>query len=243
MRYILTIFAVLLFITPAHAIDKKLGATNCFKVGIFDTVGNGITGLDVVWPYDHTVTKVQCGGNSVTTMDESGDTITDELGGYYYICTNDAITNNPEEECLGWIEGQGNMVSLIAKTPVKFKAIGATIDAAGLAAGAITDTAMALSAIRKGSPLCDITTPATSGSSFTVSCTNSEGGAITLAADKWIGTIWRAYTNGGAACNVVDEKIRMSAITSGGLVTAQNDAQFKPFTLTPNTSNCGIYNP
>lgn len=124
-----TILLLLLLIsTTSHAYDKKLGTTNCFKVGIFDTIGNGISGLDVVTPFAHTVTKIQCGGNSATTMDETSDTMADEGSGYYYICTNDSITNNPEEECLGWVEGEGTMLNLIAKTPVKFKSVGATVD-------------------------------------------------------------------------------------------------------------------
>lgn len=126
MRYIMAALAVLLFITPAHAIDKKLGATNCFKVGMFSSSqqSGGLAGLDVVTPFADFTVKVQCGGNSATTVDETGDTVADEGGGYYYICTNDTITNNPEEECLGWVEGEGNYVGLIAKSPVKFKAVG-----------------------------------------------------------------------------------------------------------------------
>ena len=126
MKYIIALM-LLLIPVAAHAIDKKLGATNCFKIGIFSASqkSGGLAGLDVVTPFSDFAIKVQCGDpdtNPVTTVDESGDDVDSEGGGYYYICTNDTVTNNAEEECLAWVEGETNYVGLIAKVPVMFKA-------------------------------------------------------------------------------------------------------------------------
>src|SRR3972149_3322949 len=127
MKYIIALMLLLMPVT-AQAMDKKLGTINCFKIGIFDEFGNGIAGLDVITPFSDFAVKIQCGANSVVTVNETGDTVADEGGGYYYVCTNDTITNNPEEECLNWQEGEGVFGGLIAKTPVKFKAVGGTVD-------------------------------------------------------------------------------------------------------------------
>ena len=134
MKYIKLLIIALLLIIPvtAHALDKKLGATNCFKIGVFDEIGGGIAGLDVITPFSDTITKIQCGANSVVPMNETGDTVADEGGGYYYICTNDTITSNVEEECLAWVEGEDIAAGVIAKSPVKFKAVGATMSHVGL---------------------------------------------------------------------------------------------------------------
>lgn len=79
-----------------------------------------------------------------------------------------------------------------------------------------------------------------SSTSFTVAtCLDQDGGAITLADNMWRGTIWRFYTNGGSACNVIDQKVLISTFTSGGVIGAGTIAPV----ATPNTSNCGIYNP
>ena len=132
MKYIYIALMLLLMPVSAQALDKKLGTTNCFKVGIFDEFGNGIAGLDVITPFSDFAIKIQCGANSVVAVIETGDTVADESGGYYYICTNDTITNNPEEECLNWQEGEGSYAGLIAKTPVKFKAVDGTMSQVGL---------------------------------------------------------------------------------------------------------------
>lgn len=133
-KYIIAIVMVALLPVASHALDKKLGTTNSFKVGIFDTSSraNGGAGLDVVAPYSDFDIKIQCGSNTIVTMDESGDTIVDEGGGYYYVTTNDAITHNAEEECLAWVEGEGVYSGLIMKAPVRFKAVAATMSHVGL---------------------------------------------------------------------------------------------------------------
>ena len=125
MKYIIALMLLLMPVT-SWAMDKKLGATNCFKIGIFDEFSNGIsTGLDIITPFSNFVIKADCGSPStVTTADETGDTVEAEGGGFYYICINDAITNAVEDECSGWVEGEGDHLGLIAKTPVKFKAVG-----------------------------------------------------------------------------------------------------------------------
>lgn len=134
MKYIKLFIIALLLIIPAtsHALDKKLGATNCFKIGIFDEYGGGIpvAALDITPPFSNLTIKVDCGSPaSVTTVEETtGDSIEDELGGFYYICTDDTITYAVEDECEGWVEGEGNAAGLIAKSPVKFKAVGTTLD-------------------------------------------------------------------------------------------------------------------
>ncbi|OHB71489.1 MAG: hypothetical protein A2W23_03160 [Planctomycetes bacterium RBG_16_43_13] len=310
MRKLIIALLILIIPTVSHALDKKLGATNCFKLGIFDisSKGNGGAGLDVVTAFSDFAIKIQCGDNAVTTMDETGDTVADEGGGYYYVCTNDAITSNNEEECLAWTIGEGTYLDMIAKTPVKFKAIGQTMDvllaptvagrtldvtatgeagvdfdniggtlgaveiaddiitAAKIAASAITvseapnlDAAIStrlaptvngrtLDVSASGSIIgidptshvnCDITA-ATSETSFTVAtCLSQDGGSITLAANLWRGTIWRFYTNGGSACNIVDQKVIIDTFTVGGVIGAGTIAPI----ATPNTSNCGIYNP
>jgi len=137
MKYIKQIcIALMLLLTPvtSWAIDKKLGATNCFLIGIFDEFGNGIsTGLDITTPFSNLVIKTNCGSPSTTTtVDETGDTIEASGGGYYYICTNDAITNAVEDECMGWVEGEGDHLGLLALVPKGFKAVGATMSQVGL---------------------------------------------------------------------------------------------------------------
>lgn len=124
-KYIIVIVMLALLPATSYGLDKKLGTTNSFKVGIFDASSraNGGAGLDVVAPYSDFDIKIQCGNNTIVTMDESGDTIVDEGGGYYYVTTNDAITHNAEEECLAWVEGEGVYSGLIMKAPVRFKAV------------------------------------------------------------------------------------------------------------------------
>ena len=122
MKYVLAILLIMFFVNPAHAIDKKIGATNIFKIGIFDTSSksNGVAGLTYT---TDVVIKIQCATAGVTTVNGTGDTFTSEGGGYYYLSTNDAITNTNEDECIAWAEGAGNYTGYIAKTPIKFKAI------------------------------------------------------------------------------------------------------------------------
>jgi len=94
----------------------------------------------------------------------------------------------------------------------------------------------------EGHVYCDISA-ATSTTSFTMaSCVDSVGTALTLAADMFEGTIWRFYTNGTSACNVVDQKFYLAQMTGGGQITAGASGKLLP-TLTPNTSNCGVTNP
>jgi len=135
----MTYFIMLMFLlipVTGYALDKKLGAVNCFKVLVSDIVGNGIAGLDVVSPFNDFNIQIQCGANTVVTVNETNDTVTDESGGVYYVCTDDIINNAPEEECLAWFVGQGIYSpatgNLIMKTPVKFKAVGATMSQVGL---------------------------------------------------------------------------------------------------------------
>ena len=133
MKYIIALMLLLMPVT-SWALDKKLGATNCFLIGIFDEFGNGIsTGLDITTPFSNLVIKTNCGSPStITTVDETGDTVEASGGGYYYICTNDAITNAVEDECMGWVEGEGDHLGLIALVPKGFKAVGATMSQVGL---------------------------------------------------------------------------------------------------------------
>lgn len=127
MRKLFNIFGLLFFLTcvPAYAIDKKIAASNTFKFGIFDisSSSNGLTGLTL----SDIVIKVQCSG-SVYTIDESGDTLTEEGGGYYRLTANDTLTLNNEDECFVWTEGAGDYTGLIAKAPVRFKVVGTTVD-------------------------------------------------------------------------------------------------------------------
>jgi hypothetical protein len=226
MKKIFIVLLILLIPISAQALDKKLGATNSFKFGIFDISSKLNAGVGLTYN-THYIVKIQCGSNSVVTIDGTGDTITEEGGGYYRITFNDTVTNNPEEECLHWVEGAGiyaataDHPNLIAKTPEKFKAVGAMIDAVKIA------TAYCAS---------------TSGTSFTIgSCIDINGGSITLSTDKWVGSGMIAYTNGGAACNVESEYIMVGAMTSGGVVTARTiDVPNSGFKATPNTTNCGI---
>src|SRR3989304_3099764 len=133
MKYIIALMLILMPVT-AQALDKKLGTTNCFLIGIFDEFDNGIsTGFDIVTPFSNLVIKTNCGSPSTTTtVDETGDTVEASGGGYYYICTNDAITNAVEDECMGWVEGEGDHLGLIAMVPLKFKAVGIIISDLGL---------------------------------------------------------------------------------------------------------------
>lgn len=133
----LFLFLFIIINSQAYAFDKKIISTNTFKIGIFDTSSqrNGISGLIL----SDIMIKVQCASTAVT-INESGDTLTDEGGGFYRITTNDSLTPNNEDECLVWSEGTGNYAGLIAKSPVKFKAVGATIDAT-IPVGVISGTA------------------------------------------------------------------------------------------------------
>lgn len=145
MKKILIAICLLIgFSTNSYALDKKIQATNTFKIAIYDTstFGNGVAGLT----FADLAVKVQCASTAVT-IDETGDTLTSEGGGYYKFITNDTLTPSNEDECLIWVEGSGNYSGLLAKTPVKFKAVGATINAtipvgviSGTASGASTTT-------------------------------------------------------------------------------------------------------
>ncbi len=129
-KIILTLLFFSCFILEASAIDKRITASNTFKFGIFDTstISNGVAGLTL----SDIVIKVQC-ASTATTINETGDTLTDELGGYYRLTTNDVLTPNNEDECFVWVEGSGNYLGLLAKAPVKFKVIGATMTTVGVA--------------------------------------------------------------------------------------------------------------
>ena len=222
----MTYFIMLMFLlipVTGYALDKKIGAVNCFKILVSDTVGNGIAGLDVVSPFNDFNIQIQCGANTVVTVNETNDTVTDESGGVYYVCTDDIINNAPEEECLAWFVGQGIYSpatgNLIAKTPVKFKAV--------------NDTASAT--------VCDISA-STSGVSFTVAtCKDEDGNAVTLSTDMFVGSYMVAYTNGSAQCNVVGHGVFVGDVTSGGVVTVKDsDLPGSGFPATPNTANCGV---
>src|SRR3990170_4430683 len=106
MRPILTMIIILLLPVYSFAIDKKLGSTNSFRIGIYDISlrMNAITDLDVnaTGGYDDYEIHIKCGNNTEVTIDESGDVIVYEGSGIYYITTNDAITNNAEDECVVW---------------------------------------------------------------------------------------------------------------------------------------------
>src|SRR3989304_6058051 len=116
MKYVIALMLLLIPVT-SYALDKKLGTTNKFEIGIFDEFGNGIAGLTIT---TDAVIKIQCANGATTTVDGTGDTLTSKGGGYYYLSTNDTIANNVEEECIAWAEGAGNYTpatgNLIAKT-------------------------------------------------------------------------------------------------------------------------------
>lgn len=124
MKYIIALMLLLIPVT-SHAIDKKIVSNNEFKIGIFSSSqkGGGLAGLDVTAPYSDFAIKIQCGAGTIITVDETGDVIGDEGGGYYILITNDTFTAVNEAECLIWVEGESNYAGLIAKTPVKFKAV------------------------------------------------------------------------------------------------------------------------
>jgi hypothetical protein len=87
---------------------------------------------------------------------------------------------------------------------------------------------------------CDISA-ATSSSSFTIAtCTDHQGNAITLAADTFVGSYLKAYTNGGSDCNVVGESVFASDLASGVVTVKTSDLVGSDFSATPSTSNCGI---
>ena len=93
----------------------------------------------------------------------------------------------------------------------------------------------------EGHTYCDISA-ATSTTSFTLAaCFDSVGTSITLADNKWSGTIWRFYTNGTSPCNVIDEKFYLYSMTNG-LVVAGSGGKLKP-TVIPDINNCGVTNP
>ena len=217
MKYIIPLFLILFLISPVYAIDKKIGATNIFKIGVFDisSKGNGIAGLTYT---TDVVIKIQCGTAGITTVNGTGDTFTSEGGGYYYLSTNDSITNTNEDECIAWAEGAGNYAGLIAKTPIKFKAVGKT-----------TETIS-----------CDISA-ATSSSSFTIaSCVDEDNASITLATDMFVGQYAIAYTNGSAQCNVIGQGVFISDVTAGVVTVKTTDMPGSDFSATPNTTNCGV---
>ena len=89
--------------------------------------------------------------------------------------------------------------------------------------------------------LCDISA-STSGTSFTVAtCTDHDGSSITLATDSFVGSYFKAYTNGGSACNVVGEGVFVSDMTSGGVVTVKTaDMEGSGYSATPSNTNCGV---
>ena len=225
MKYILIALLLIIPVT-SHALDKKLGATNCFKIGMFDEMGGGIAGLDVTTPFSDFVVKIQCGANSVVSVNETGDTVTDEGGGYYYICTNDSITSNAEEECLAWIEGEGIALGMIVKSPAKFKAVGATMDPLGI-----------------GHLECDITA-STSQTAFQIgTCVDAKGASVTLASGYFTGMPMYAYTNGGATCNVTGHGVMVESSTLNGSnldVVASNNPAGSRWPATPSATNCGV---
>src|SRR3972149_2283540 len=134
MKYIKQIcIALMLLLMPvtSWAMDVKLGVTNCDLIGLFDEFGNGIsTGIDITSPFSNLITKINCGSpTTITSIDEIDDTIEAVGGGFYYICVNDAIINAVEDKCMGWIEGEGDHLGMIAMVPVKFKAVNNTASA------------------------------------------------------------------------------------------------------------------
>lgn len=146
MKYIIAILLLLIPVS-AHAMDKKLGATNKFEIGIFDTADNGLAPSTPLAISTTVNIKVRCANQSETTLTSGNTTFTSRGGGYYYVSTTDAIAHSAEEECSVWAEGAGSYAGLIAKTPMKFKAVGATIDAVGLKDDAITAAKIAAGAI------------------------------------------------------------------------------------------------
>ena len=151
---IIALLISLFLAVDAHALDKKLVSTNCFKMVITDTSGNGIAGLDAATPFDDFEVKVKCGSDSIITLNEAGDTIVDEGGGVYYYCTDDTLTTTNENECVVWTVGEGNyslatnpVTSLLAKNPLKFKAVAVTVgvltpDATDTEKAAVASTAI-----------------------------------------------------------------------------------------------------
>ncbi len=126
MKSKLAILAILLALIPGPAwgLDKVIGATNTFKIGVFDssTRSNGITGLT----FSELAVKVQCQSTAVT-INESGDTLVEEGGGFYRVTTDDTLSPNNEDECDVWAEGEGDYSGFIAKAPSRFKAVGTTV--------------------------------------------------------------------------------------------------------------------
>lgn len=118
----------------------------------------------------------------------------------------------------------------------------------GFGANSITATTLADGALTsaKASPTfgytyCDISA-STSGSSFTLaSCTDWQGAAVTIVAEKFNGLLLMAYTNGGATCNVNGEGVLVESMTAGGVVTAKTDAPLNSgFKAAPSATNCGV---
>lgn len=121
---------------------------------------------------------------------------------------------------------------------------GAIVSVNTLAANAITSTVIqdwAITATKITKTLCDITA-STNGYSFTVAaCTDAQDRSVTIAANKFVGNIIEAYTNGGTTCNVNGQSGQVIAMSAGGVITLQNvTPPNQAFTAAPNTTNCGV---
>ncbi len=82
---------------------------------------------------------------------------------------------------------------------------------------------------------------ATSGSSFTIATpTDFQGNAITMTTDFLKNRLIKAYTNGGAPCNVNGQGGWVNTVTVGGVVTLDTTTTGSGFTATPSITNCGI---
>ena len=139
--------------------------------------------------------------------------------------------------------------SLATKIPTALSFTGANVNAnvQAMAAGVVTSTVVADGTLRATSEIavtkCDVSA-STSGTSFTIAtCTSPAGETITLADGSFAGRMMEAYTNGGAQCNVVGERVFVQTVVAG-VVTVRTSTVTGGqggFSVTPSATNCGIY--
>jgi len=219
MKKIFLILFMLIACNAYAGYDKLISSgNNSLLLNAYDTSssGNAITGLGTG---DVTV-KIECIGDAVTTVDETGDTWAEEGSGTYSIITNDTINGNAEDECRAWLEGEGTYAGLIAYAPKMFRYINLRT---------VTCTISA----------------STSGISFTIgTCVDEDENTITKADNMWVGYLMRAYnTDPATQCNVVGEAVLVDTFTSAGVTGVRVDIPNAGFSATPNTTNCKILIP
>ncbi len=226
---------ILTLVSSAQALEIALTSSGRLSIGIPITItdrnGNPATGKSI--GDTDLALLYSCNGSTPVAFNKAGDTAPELSDGHYIWLSDDVVSGN----CTPTAEG--SMIMTIWFSGTRYVVPPWAIN---IVSAAPKVTVAGYVSPWVGKAYCDLSAAST-GSSFTLAspCVSAAGNALSLATGKFEGVVLRAVTKGATACNVEDEWVAISDVTSGGVVTVlTSDISGGAFTSPPSVANCRL---